>query len=232
MLKNIKYILLACILLASAMLTSCMGHKHVFDSWEYGEKYHWQTCTEENCDVKDQYSKHVYGVQNNTTPSCTIGTVCNVCGTDSSAIAEHVWDDGKVTARPDPDESGCLTYTCEICEATRDTELAPVNIYLPEVPFNVVTSTATFSVTDMYPTYNTGDDDGFLITIVGTKTDDSKGYQNNSYCTINWKLYDADGLVATSGTYNSPSIITGEVFMNTFLIKVDTSKIYTLEIIK
>lgn len=234
MLKKIKYILLACVLLASMMLSACGGHTHEFEGWEYGENYHWQPCTDETCSSKNNYAKHVYGEDNVFTPSCTVGTVCNVCGADSSAIAEHVWDDGKVTARPTPAESGRLTHTCKVCDATKTTDLAPVNIYLPEVPFSIRTSGgSTFSITDMYPTYSTDEEDeGFVITIIGTKSADDKGYQNNSYCSISWKLYDEDDIVATSGVYTSPSIIVGEVFMNTFLIEVDTTKIYRLEISK
>jgi hypothetical protein len=212
------------------MLSSCSTHEHEFVEWEYGEKYHWQVCTDPECDDKNDYAKHVYTEGGLTIPSCTEGTVCLICKADNAEIAEHIWDDGKVTKRPTPTDSGRLTHTCEHCSATKNTELAPVNLYLPDVPFEITTSGGSvFRVSEMIPTYH---EDGFAITVIGTKISYVAGYQKNSAFSLDWKLYDDKDRVALSGKYTSPSVIIGEVFTNTFVIETNTDKIFRLEIIK
>ena len=48
----------------------------------------------------------------------------------------------------------------------------------------------------------------------GTKTYDYRGAGQSDDCKVGWKLYDANGNVFNTGTFNSPSIAEGESFAN------------------
>ena len=228
--KKVKNLIAVAALLLCLSLASCGGHEHAYTEWACGENYHWMVCDEAGCDSQSQYGKHTYGESGIYTPSCTVGTVCTICGYDSSNTAQHEWDEGTVAIRPTPTEKGKMVYSCVNCDAEKSSEIESVNMTLPETPFEISGNMgAQFSITEMTPSYT--EEGHFLVTVTGTKTTYYSSSVNSS-CVIEWKLYDESGLVAASGVYESPSILVGEIFRTTFVIEVDTSKIYDLQIIK
>ena len=50
--------------------------------------------------------------------------VCDVCGYEMEAKAEHSWDSGAVTTPATTEKEGVKTYTCTVCKATK-TEAVP-----------------------------------------------------------------------------------------------------------
>lgn len=52
---------------------------------------------------------------------------CTVDGCTETQTGEHDWGEAEVTKEPTAEESGEMTYTCKVCEATRTKKLASLN---------------------------------------------------------------------------------------------------------
>lgn len=52
---------------------------------------------------------------------------CEICGTAKGATAAHTWNNGEVTKQPTETEAGVKTYTCTVCEKTKEETIAPLN---------------------------------------------------------------------------------------------------------
>ena len=52
---------------------------------------------------------------------------CTVDGCTETQTEEHDWGEAEVTKEPTAEESGEMTYTCKVCDATRTKKLASLN---------------------------------------------------------------------------------------------------------
>ncbi len=51
--------------------------------------------------------------------TCTKKAVCDICGEEYGELANHQYDEGKVTKKATVNEEGEKTYTCNVCKKTK-----------------------------------------------------------------------------------------------------------------
>ena len=89
--KITSLVLAACILLAVPFtFTSCFHKCDFSGDWNADDLSHWHECTDEECDKAEIADK-----------------------------ADHVWNEGEITAKATQEADGTKTYTCEVCRTTK-----------------------------------------------------------------------------------------------------------------
>ncbi len=80
----------------SGGIVTPVPHQHTYgDIWEKNETHHWKICSDPECPVDGKGEKDK---------------------------AEHTWDDGMVTTPATETQKGTTTYTCEVCDQTKDVD--------------------------------------------------------------------------------------------------------------
>ena len=71
------------------------------------------------------------------------------------------------------------------------------------------------------------------IYLTGEKTYDENGSSYSSLCIVKYKVYDSDGYVVASGTFNSDSIKVGDKFKDDYfwVDNLEIGETYTLELL-
>ncbi len=74
------------------------------------------------CGMVDPNHQHRGGMA-----SCAAPAVCEICKEEYGGLLEHTWNEGKITKEADCTKTGILTYTCTVCQTTRNEEIAITN---------------------------------------------------------------------------------------------------------
>lgn len=92
--RTLSVLLLATMLLGSAVALSACGHKCTFDTaWSTDATSHWHACTDTSCvEIADK--------------------------------ADHTWNDGEITTPATQEADGVKTYTCTVCSGTKTEPVA------------------------------------------------------------------------------------------------------------
>ena len=92
--RTLSVLLLATMLLGSAVALSACGHKCTFDTaWTTDATSHWHACTDTSCvEIADK--------------------------------ADHTWNDGEITTPATQEADGVKTYTCTVCSGTKTEPVA------------------------------------------------------------------------------------------------------------
>lgn len=66
--------------------------------------------------MDDVCDKHIYGSY--TSNSSGHRRICTKCG--KVQLSEHIWDDGEITKAPTQTATGTCTYTCSVCDYSKE----------------------------------------------------------------------------------------------------------------
>lgn len=206
-------------------------HYHDYESYVESEA----DCLNEGlivytCDCGDTYNERTPRTSVHEipfgTPDCENDAICLVCNKVVEQSTGHDYD------------SNGVCYYCGAEDPDKAPSADDFYLELPSFPQTVASGTSsTVTVTDITyyfePAYG-GRDGTFWLKMYfnGYKKYDYLGENNNTTCFVDWKLYDSNGIVCTSGSMMTPDIATGDYFY-----ELDTSPepltpgYYRLEII-
>ena len=97
---------------------------HDFGEWTYDSvDSHIRHCKRENCNAED-FGGHEWGTWVSVDEN-THKMTCSVC--EGEETDTHDFDNGVVTKEPTEQESGIKTYTCSVCQHTREEIIGKLN---------------------------------------------------------------------------------------------------------